>query len=107
MMAFGDCFVHRQSKQPIEWLVSLLSTNSDRPVVDATGLKGSYDFASTTAQRSGNPHRPRAQAIRQKFKKVPAYSGQWKSSWDLQLEARKGQMDRIVIDHMERRPLTN
>lgn len=108
MMAFGDCFVVRQRRQPIDWLVSLLSTNADRPILDATGLKGSYDFAfyyrSEKRARSTSTEAPNDSADLQNgpglFKAVEEQLG-------LRLQARRSLVDRIVIDRMERRPTAN
>ena len=61
----------------------------DRPVLDQTGLKGSYDFKFEYA-----PDDPRPDIISSIFASVQGIG--------LKLEAAKGPVETIVIDHAEK-----
>jgi uncharacterized protein (TIGR03435 family) len=108
MMAFGDCFVVRQRAQPIDWLIGLLSSNSDRPIVDATGLKGSYDFAFYyRSEKRAQPAASEGTGEPQEFREGPGLFTAVEEQLGLKLQARKSPLDRIVVDHMEKHPLGN
>ncbi len=77
-------------------LVRLLANVVDRPILDQTGLKGRYEFASLDWRQLGIEHREDPVAgMASAFTAVKEQLG-------LQLEPRKEPMDVIVIDHAER-----
>jgi uncharacterized protein (TIGR03435 family) len=73
------------------------------PVVDGTGLSGRYDFTLTLDLPAGNEH------------EHPASDDDPLATWrtvlqrdaGLTLEARKGSVDVLVIDHINREPTAN
>ena len=101
-------------------LVDMLARQLDRPVIDQTGLKGNYDFdldyTPDEGQRMGipgmplpppqpgggeahPPGNPEANGV-SLFTAVQSQLG-------LKLEARKGPVELIVVDHMEKTPTEN
>jgi uncharacterized protein (TIGR03435 family) len=75
-----------------EALVSLLNNQLDRPVIDATGLKGEYDIDLKYATD--------IDAGPTVFEAIQTQLG-------LRLESRKGAIDVLVVDHVEKTPLGN
>jgi uncharacterized protein (TIGR03435 family) len=104
-------------KLPISSFVEVLGRFEDRPVVDMTGLKGSYDF-----DLEFTPEDYMAMLIRSAIaagvtmppEALRALSG---SSGDsllnaleklgLKLESRKAPLEVLVVDHMEKGPTEN
>jgi len=82
----------------IEWFVDMLARQLRRPVVDATGLAGKYDFVVSWAWEEG----PEA-ASSMPAELVNAVQAQL----GLKLERKKGQVDMLVIDHIEKTPTGN
>lgn len=103
-------------------LVDMLSRQLDRPVIDQTGLKGNYDFdldyVPDEGQRMGIPGLPPPppQATASEGH-VPAASNPeangvslftaLQSQLGLKLDAKKGPVELIVVDHMEKTPTDN
>jgi uncharacterized protein (TIGR03435 family) len=99
----------------MEQLVSTLSSQLSRPVTDATGLKGKYDFtltfAADTAGTSGGanmsaaapdgsmPGAPEVDA--------PPILAAVQEQLGLKLEPKRGSSDVFVIDHVEKTPTEN
>jgi uncharacterized protein (TIGR03435 family) len=82
-----------------DWLSRFFEVG-DRPVVDETGLKGNYDWVlSGVAQRAPAPgeadRSPAQEATVSLFAALPEQLG-------LRLEPRKGPVEVLVIDHVER-----
>ncbi len=79
-------------------LVSLLASQVHRPVTDATGLKGKYDFSLRWSMEGlGKPGDDPG----------PTIFGAVQEQLGLKLEQKKGQIDMIVIDHMDKVPTEN
>jgi uncharacterized protein (TIGR03435 family) len=85
--------------QDLVWLVEELSSQLGRPVKDETGLKGHYDFAlywlseyllATAGPGSG-----------------PDLIAAVQEQLGLKLEEKKGPVESIVIDHVEKAPTEN
>jgi uncharacterized protein (TIGR03435 family) len=98
----------RRGKQSMGDLAHYLSVELERPVIDATGLAGKYDimldFVMEPVQRGPCPPlclpaAPLA-AGPTLFKAVESQLG-------LKLESKKGMIDVLVIDHIERAPTAN
>jgi uncharacterized protein (TIGR03435 family) len=68
----------------------------DRPVVDATGLTGEYDFEINYGSSKRDPADPDAKRVVDGIKEL-----------GLKLEPVKHEFDYIVIDHLERVPTEN
>jgi uncharacterized protein (TIGR03435 family) len=82
---------------PISKFADLLSGLLDRPVVDMTGLTGNYSFVVYFTPEDQNPDGGSDPSI---FGALPEQLG-------LRLEARKGQVELLVIDHAEKVPTGN
>jgi uncharacterized protein (TIGR03435 family) len=82
----------------IEQLADLLSHQIGRPVTDSTGLKGKYDFSLRWSMEGfGKPGDDPGPTI---FAAVQEQLG-------LRLEQKKGFIDMIVIDHIDKVPTEN
>jgi uncharacterized protein (TIGR03435 family) len=68
----------------------------DRPVVDATGLKGEYDFEINYGSGKRDPVDPEAKRVVDGIKEL-----------GLKLEPVKYAFEYVVIDHLERAPTAN
>jgi len=112
-----DGIVHMEiEKMSMSGLAEMLTAYLDRPVVDMTELKGNYQVALDAAQadlmnsarRMGMPMRPGAgeappeapdTAVNPIFHSVQQLG--------LKLEARKADIQKLVIDHLEKTPSEN
>lgn len=84
-------------------LAGILSNQLEKPVTDATGLKGRYEFTlswMSTVPASSSPSAPAADTGPELFAAVQQQLG-------LRLEASKAQVDVLVIDHFDRDPVEN
>jgi uncharacterized protein (TIGR03435 family) len=88
--------------QTIAGLATFLSNRSGRPVVDKTGLTGNWDYnlefasGAAAANSPDNPSDPSPElvtAVREEL--------------GLKLESKKGPIEILVIDHMEKTPADN
>ena len=93
----------------MERVVSTLSSQLGQPVTDSTGLKGTYDFtltfaADTAALSTSTPDgaAPGATEI-----DAPPILVAVQEQLGLKLEAKKGPVDVLVIDHAEKMPTEN
>ncbi len=68
----------------------------DRPVIDATGLTGMYDFELGFGGSSADPDDPSAKSVRDVVEAL-----------GLKLEPTKHAFDYVIIDHLERVPTEN
>jgi uncharacterized protein (TIGR03435 family) len=117
MTPSGACMI--SNGQTLEGLATQLSNQFDRPVIDQTGLKGKYDFklrydpASTPGGRGGPmmgamvkdggpPDRIVAEGDQ-----PPAIFNALQEQLGLKLEAKKGPVELLVIDHVEKTPTEN
>jgi len=105
-------------KQTMQDLVERLSQTLSKPVTDATGLKGKYDFTLTYSMdglnNGGNlmmlgPPPGEADRKREMPDVEPAQNIflAIQSQLGLKLEAKKGSVDLIVVDHAEKTPTEN
>lgn len=80
--------------QDIAWLVGQLSGQLGGPVTDNTGLTGRYDFALFWAARQGDDGSPDLpEAVQQQL--------------GLKLERKKGPIDMLVVDRVDKAPREN
>jgi uncharacterized protein (TIGR03435 family) len=99
MMIGNGKAVRRARRETMQQTATQLSFQLGRPVVDATGLTGKYDFdlrwqnssASAAADGDSGPDLP--QAIQEQL--------------GLKLEAKKGPVKILVVDHAEKTPAEN
>lgn len=85
-------------KQPIRGLATILGNQVHRPVLDRTGLKGSYSFTlEFTVER---PDTPVGAAVPDVFSAVEEQLG-------LRLKPHRTPMDVLVIDHLDKSPTAN
>jgi uncharacterized protein (TIGR03435 family) len=91
-------------------LVKLLSTQAGRPVLDGTGLTGLYDFVLDYVAENGlSPGAPQeGSAPREStLDAPPSLSVAIEQQLGLKFEPRKGPIDVLVVDHVERIPKEN
>jgi uncharacterized protein (TIGR03435 family) len=88
--------------QPISRLVSLLSGQLHSPVVDKTGLQGTYDFMLEYAPDGGL-----GRAADGQNDSLPNLVTVVQEQLGLKLEQKKAPLDFLVIDHVERVPTEN
>jgi uncharacterized protein (TIGR03435 family) len=124
MMLTSAGFRMSANRQSMAGLAEMLSNQLDLPVVDMTGLKGNYDFTLSFApeglggMRLGAPPPLAAPPPGEGGEGMPAAStpdGQsapnlfaaLQEQLGLKLEQRKGPVDLLVIDHLEKAPVEN
>ena len=103
------------TRQTLDWLAQLLAPRVGRMIVNMTGLQGEYAFrlrfdpsggAATMAPGRGGPdttplvREPDAEQFPDIFTAVQEQLG-------LKLESRKGPVELLVIDHLEKTPTEN
>jgi uncharacterized protein (TIGR03435 family) len=93
----------RSDHQTMAWLTRMLTGQLQGPVVDATGLKGKYDFLVSWSFEENNAHD--GSAMLDPYR--PALINALQSQLGLKLEQRKGQAEVLVIDHIEKEPTGN
>jgi uncharacterized protein (TIGR03435 family) len=104
-------------KMPMSALVEILTRMVDRPVVDMTDLKGDYQVAldlpmsammAMAGAMNGGPPPGGGDANKMAEASDPGTSiFESVQKLGLKLEARKGPMETIVIDHLEKTPTEN
>jgi uncharacterized protein (TIGR03435 family) len=94
----GPRWVQRFGHRSMEQLAGYVATLVDRPVEDATGLKGQYDFTLKWINDRLLP--PDDNTGPNIFAALQAQLG-------LKLESKKGMVDVLVIDHIEKTPTEN
>ena len=125
MMFNGNRFRMQASHVPIAQLVDMLSMQLGRPVIDETGLKGQYDITMEfspegLAMMRGMPMPmgPPPGAVAgggpdggrdggHEAESGPTIFSAVQEQLGLKLESRKGPVDLIVVDSMERTPTEN
>jgi RNA polymerase sigma-70 factor (ECF subfamily) len=90
----------RSDNQPMEWLAGILASQLGSAVIDATGLKGRYDFVLSWAWERDSPGGPVAASADSLIREVQSQLG-------LRLDRKKGQAELLVVDHMEKTPTEN
>ena len=95
----------------MEWFAGMLAGQLGRPVVDATGLTGKYDFALYWAYGDGSAGRASASDSTPLAGAVdpdgPTIFEAVQSQLGLKLEQKKGPVDIVVVDHAEKIPTEN
>lgn len=94
---------------PISTLVTMLSQQLGRPVLDKTGLTGKYDFTleytPDETQRSmgmGTGEKPATESPLPSDPSGPSIFTALQDQLGLKLEAQKGPVEILVVDHIER-----
>ena len=93
----------------MERLAGQLSGQLGKPVTDMTGLKGKYDIGlywSAEQMRTGAPGAGPAPAAPE-FDSGPTLERAIQDQLGLRLEAKKGLVDFLVVDHLEKLPTDN
>jgi uncharacterized protein (TIGR03435 family) len=96
------------SDSSVAGLAGQLTLNLGRPVIDRTGIKGSYDFALdwTPAPDEGGAETiglpPRAEPPSAGESNGPSIFTALQDQLGLKLKSQKGPVDILVIDHVER-----
>jgi uncharacterized protein (TIGR03435 family) len=100
-------------------LAAILSGRVGRPVVDGTGLTGLYDFSldfapepsvSATNRGPSNPELQSGQVSAPEAGALggaPSLAAAIEQQLGLKFESRKGPIDILVVDHIERVPKEN
>jgi bla regulator protein blaR1 len=94
--------------ESVAGLAGTLTLNLGRPVIDRTGIKGSYDFTLewTPAPDQGGPQTiglpPRAEPSRATDSNGPSIFTALQEQLGLKVESTKGPVDVLVIDHVAR-----
>jgi uncharacterized protein (TIGR03435 family) len=94
----GPRWVQRFGHRSMEQLAGYVATLVDRPVEDATGLKGKYDFSLKWINDRLLP--PNDNTGPNIFEALQAQLG-------LKLEPKKAMIDIFVVDHIEKTPTEN
>ena len=92
----------RSDHQTMEWFARMLSGQLQGPVVDATGLKGKYDFVLSWSFEDNN-----AAGGSQLDTYRPALLSAVRSDLGLKLDQKKGRVEVVVVDHIEKVPTGN
>jgi uncharacterized protein (TIGR03435 family) len=93
-------FARLANKDHMQWLVDMLSGQTGRPVVDATGLTEEYDFSLSWIPRP--PDAPPAENPI-----GPDIFAALQQQLGLKLEPKKGLIEVLVIDRAEKIPTAN
>jgi uncharacterized protein (TIGR03435 family) len=109
-------------RQTMQQLAERLSSELSKPVTDATGLKPKYDFTLTYAREGlnnsgmmilGPPPPPppgeggRGRGEPSDIEPLQTIFAAVQSQLGLKLEPKKGPVDLLVVDHMEKTPTEN
>jgi uncharacterized protein (TIGR03435 family) len=93
---------------PVSMLAGQLGRTLGRPVTDETGLKGQYDFKlEWTPTPDEPPPGPEPLARSVPDQTGPSIFTALQEQLGLKLESRKGQVDVLVIDSVEKVPTEN
>jgi uncharacterized protein (TIGR03435 family) len=96
----------RKSKETMDAFAAWLSSSLDRPVIDATGLTGTYkimlDYVMEQQYAPG-----RGPADPPPLAAGPTLLKAVESQLGLDLKSKKGMIDVLVIDHIEKTPTEN
>jgi uncharacterized protein (TIGR03435 family) len=100
MMMSGGRATARHSEETMERFAVALTNEVHKPVTDATGLKGKYDFTLSWVAEGAGPPASADEAGPNIFRALQEQLG-------LRLEAKKGMVDVLVVDHLEKTPTDN
>jgi len=87
----------RYADTSMEEFAAMLSTQLRRPVINATGLKGKYDFTLRYVLERANAGDDSG----------PTLLGAIQGQLGLKLEPKKGLIDIVVVDHIDKAPTEN
>jgi uncharacterized protein (TIGR03435 family) len=103
-------------RMAMPFVADMLAKFMDRPIVNATGLEGAYDFSISLPEEDFRPMKARA-ASSYGFPVSPERLAALSSSGaplssalrplGLKLESRKAPIDILVIDHLDKSPTDN
>jgi uncharacterized protein (TIGR03435 family) len=99
MMLMGGRATARHTAETMEEFAVSLSYDLHKPVTDATGLKGKYDFTLHWISEGAGPSTGDGTGPTL-FRALPEQLG-------LRLEAKKGMVEILVVDHVEKVPTEN
>ena len=89
-------------KEPMDHFAGVLSRIVDRPVLDKTGLAGAYDFTLQYSRDDVQSTYHSDHAV-----DAPSIFTALQEKLGLKLEGRKGPVEILVIDHVEKVPAEN
>jgi uncharacterized protein (TIGR03435 family) len=89
------------TKIPLDRLVTQLSGYVERPVVDQTGLSGSFDIMLEFAHHQSSPFQPSDTASASDTNSGPSILTALQEQLGLKLASQVGPVDVLVIDHIE------
>lgn len=92
-------------KETMPNLATFLAGQLGRPVLDLTGLQGQFDFILYWAQEGSSPRDGDTVTANDDF--GPTLFSALQNQIGLKLEAGKGQVEILVIDHVEKKPTEN
>ncbi len=93
--------------EPVSSLVRMLSGQLQGPVIDATGLKAKYDFQVSWSFEENNASALAGAPAAMVDLYHPALIGAVQSQLGLRLEQKKGSIEVLVVDHIEKMPTEN
>jgi uncharacterized protein (TIGR03435 family) len=91
-------------KVTMPMLVAFLSQQLDRPVIDMSAAKGAFEIALEWAPREGERG---GRAASGDNSPLPSIFTAIQEKLGLRLDARKGPIDTIIVDHINRQPTEN
>lgn len=97
----GLCTIEGRA-EPLSQLTDMLSMQEGRPVLDQTGMKGTYDFTLEFAVQTGPGGMPLPPAaMGNASETAPSLFSAIQEQLGLRLESTKALTDTIVIDHID------
>ena len=106
MIMMKDRARWRVAKMSMEEFAGRLAVQVGRPVSDATGLKGKYDFTLSWVTAPARP--PSADGtVPAPDDAGPTIFGALQEQLGLKLDSKKVAVDMLVVDHMEKVPAEN
>ena len=93
----------QSENRPISWFAGQISNQLHGPVVDSTGLKGNYDFLLSWAFAENN--NSGVADVGQPYES--ALLSAVEEQLGLKLQRKRGQVEMLVVDHMEKTPTEN
>ncbi len=88
-------------------LAVLLTRFTEQPILDMTGLKGLYDVQLEWTPDNPKPSGPSSAVAEAGDADTPSLFAAVREQLGLKLESRKGPLDVVVIDHVEKVPIAN
>lgn len=89
-------------------LAAFLTNFLDRPVTDGTGLTAKYDFVlDFSADNIGAGVPDASTAVDVAENPLPEFMPAMQSEMGLRLDSGKGPLEKLVIDHVDRKPVEN